>query len=384
MEKVTRFLFLDQPLFRVFFDIKDPRVGGRCLHPLINIIFIALCALISGANGWQAIENFGKERKRWLSQFINLENGIPSHLTFMRVLSSIDPIVFEQCIRKFISKISQLLEFDIINIDGKTACGSGHVNGDKKNMHLINAYLLREKVSLGSVRTPDKSNEIKGIPILLNALNIAGSIITMDAMGTQKGIANLIRIKQANYVLALKKNHKKFYKKVESTFTRANELQFESMVSSETKTDDYGHQRIEEREYTILPMMYFFKFKNDWRDLQAVVRVKSKRIFLDKKKADEESTRYYITSLPFKMHEKMCEAIRTHWAVENNLHWKLDVGLHEDDCQIYRGFADQNLAAIRKVVLALLEKEKSFKGGIELKRHKATLSTRYLRKVVGL
>src|SRR5205085_3347202 len=135
----------------------------------------------------QAIESFGKERKRWLSQFINLENGIPSHLTFMRVLSAIDPIVFEQCIRSWVSEISQLLEFDIINIDGKTARGSGHVNSDKKNMHLINAYLPREKVSLGSVRTPDKSNEIKGIPILLKALNIAGSIITADAMATQKG-----------------------------------------------------------------------------------------------------------------------------------------------------------------------------------------------------
>lgn len=383
MGKVTRISFLDQSLFRVFFDIKDPRVGGRCLHPLINIIFITLCALVSGADGWQAIEMLGRERKRWLSQFINLENGIPSHLTFMRVLSAIDPIVFEQSIRKWVSEISQLLEFDIISIDGKTACGSGHVNGDKKSMHLINAYLAREKVSLGSVRTPDKSNEIKGIPILLKPLNIMGSIITIDAMGTQKGIANLIRIKQAHYVLALKKNHGKFYRKAESVFSRANELQFESMVSRDTKVDDYGHHRMEERKYTILSM-YFFKFKNSWRDLQAVVQVKSKRIFLDKKKTDEESVRYYITSLPFKMHEKMCEAIRMHWSVENNLHWKLDVGLHEDDCQIYRGHADQNLAAMRKVVLGLLEKEKTFKHGIRLKCQKAALSARYLRKVVGL
>jgi len=384
MEKVTRISLFDQPLFRVFFDIKDPRVGGRCLHPLINIIFITHCALISGADGWKAIENFGKKRKRWLSQIINLENGIPSHLTFARVISVINPDVFEQCIRKWIGGISELLDFDIISVDGKTACGSAHVNGDKKNMHLINAYLPREKVSLGSVRTPDKSNEIKGIPILLKGLHIAGSIITMDAMGTQRGIANLIREKQAHYVLALKENHKRLYKKVGLTFARAKELEFESMVTRDEKTDDYGHQRIEEREYKILPMMYFFKFKKDWRDLQAIIQVRSKRIFLDKKKVDEESTRYYITSLPLKMYEKMCEAIRTHWSVENNLHWKLDVGLHEDDCQIYRGVADQNLAAMRKVVLALLEKEKTFKGGIALKRYEAALSTRYLRKVLNL
>ena len=237
---------------------------------------------------------------------------------------------------------------------------------------------------MGSVRTPDKSNEIKGIPILLKQLTISGSIITMDAMGTQRGIANLIREKQAYYVLALKKNHKKFYRKVESTFARANELQFDAMVVRDIKTDDYGHQRIEEREYTILPMMYFHKFKNNWRDLEAIVRVKTKTQFLQKEKKDEKAVRYYITSIPFKMHEKMCEAIRTHWCIENKLHYKLDVGLHEDSCQIYRGVADQNLAAMRKLILAMFEKEKSFKGGVALKRQEAALSARYLKKVVGL
>jgi predicted transposase YbfD/YdcC len=129
--------------------------------------------------------------------------------------------------------------------------------------------------------------------------------------------------------------------------------------------------------------MYFFKHKKNWRDLQRVIRVKSNTHILQKNKDDESATRYYITSIPFKMHDKMCEAIRMHWSVENKLHYKLDVGMHEDDCQIYRGFADQNLAAMRKIVLSLLEKEKSYKAGIELKRHKATLSSRYLRKVVG-
>lgn len=156
------------------------------------------------------------------------------------------------------------------------------------------------------------------------------------------------------------------------------------MVSGGKKTNDYGHQRIEGREYTILPLMYFFKYKKDWRDLQAIIRVKSCTQILQKNKNDEAATRYYITSIPFKMRDKMCEAIRTHWSIENKLHWKLDVGMHEDVCQIYRGFADQNLAAMRKVVLALLEKERSFHAGIELKRHKAALSTRYLRKVLNL
>lgn len=384
MGKVTRISFLDQPLFRVFSSIKDPRVGGRCLYPLFNIIFIVLCAMIAGADGWKSIENFAKKRKRWLSQFIDLENGIPTQFTLARAFSRINTDELERCVQSFLTEIIKLKMWSIINIDGKTARGSGHINGDKKKMHLINSYLPEEKICLGSVRTPDKSNEIKGIPILLKQLEIAGSIITIDAMGTQKGIANLIREKQAHYILALKKNHKRFYRKVESTFAQARDLKFKSMVVRSLKTNDYGHQRIEEREYTILPMMYFFKYKKNWRDLSAIICVKTKTQFLQKGKKDEEATRYYITSVPFKMHEKMCEAIRTHWCIENKLHYKLDVGLHEDRCQIYRGVADQNLAAMRKLVLGMLEKEQSFNGGIELKRYEAALSTRYLRKVVGL
>lgn len=383
MEKVTRICVLDQPLFKVFVNLKDPRVGGRCLYPLINIIFITLCALIAGCDGWKAIENFGREKIRWLSQFINCENGIPSHLTFARVIARIDPKLLEGCARKWFQQIYQLEMWDIINFDGKTACASGHVNGDKKNMHLVNAFSPKHNVALGSERVPDKSNEIKAIPVLLKELDVAGTIITSDAMGTQRGIANLIREKQAHYVLGLKENHKRFYRYVDAIFEKADQLDYQNMVSGDKKTNDYGHQRIEDREYTILPMMYFFKHKKNWRDLQAVIRVKSSTHILQKNKDDESATRYYITSIPFKMHDKMCGAIRAHWSIENKLHWKLDVGMHEDECQIYRGFADQNLAAMRKIVLALLEKEKSYKAGIELKRHKAALSTRYLRKVVG-
>lgn len=383
MLKVTRIFVQDQPLFNVFVNLKDPRVSGRCLYPLINIIFITMCALIAGCDGWKAIENFGRERCRWLSQFIDLENGIPSHLTFARVIARIDPKLLEACVRKWFQKIYQLEMWDLINFDGKTACGSGHINSDKKNMHLVNAYSPKHEVALGSERVPEKSNEIKAIPVLLKELNIAGTIITSDAMGTQRGIANLIREKQAHYMLGLKKNHGRFHKNAEKIFSRADQLHYQNMVSGNKKTNDYGHQRIENREYTILPTMYFFNHKKNWRDLTAVVRVKSHTHILQKNKNYETEARYYITSIPYKMHDKMCEAIRAHWSIENKLHYKLDVGMHEDDCQIYRGFADQNLSAMRKVVLSLLEKEKSYKAGIELKRHKAALSTRYLRKVVG-
>ena len=383
MSKVTRICVWNQPLFKVFLNLKDPRVAGRCLHPLINIIFITFCALIAGCDGWKEIENFGREKIRWLSQFINLENGIPSHLTFARVIARIDSKLFERCARAWFSQLCQLQAWDIINFDGKTACASGHVNGDKKNMHLVNAYSVTHNVALGSERVAHKSNEIKAIPILLKELNIAGTIVTSDAMGAQRGIANLIREKQAHYVVGIKGNQKRLFRYADKIFNKANELNYQNMVFGNKTTNDYGHQRIEDREYTILPAMYFFKHKKNWKDLQAVVRVKTKTHLLQKNKNDEAATRYYITSIPYKMHEKIFESIRAHWSVENKLHWKLDVGMHEDNCQIYRGFADQNLAAMRKIVLALLEREKSYKAGIELKRHKAALSTRYLRKVVG-
>ena len=383
MSKVTRICVLDQPLFKVFLNLKDPRVGGRCLYPLINIIFIMLCALIAGCDGWKAIENFGREKSRWLSQFIDLENGIPSHLTFARVIARLDPKLFEACAREWFQQIYELQMWDIINFDGKTACASGHVNGDKKNMHLVNAYFAKHEIALGSERVESKSNEIKAIPILLSELNVSGTIITMDAMGTQRKIAKLIRGKRAHYVLGVKENQKRLHRFVNTVFEKADFLNYQNMVSGDKKTNDYGHHRIEDREYTILPMMYFFKHKKNWQDMQAIVRVKTNTRSLQKNKNAETATRYYITSIPFKMHEKIFEAIRAHWSVENKLHWKLDVGMHEDDCQIYRGFADQNLAAMRKIVLALLEHEKSYKAGIELKRHKAALSVRYLRKVVG-
>jgi len=176
------------------------------------------------------------------------------------------------------------------------------------------------------------------------------------------------------------RHHKRFYRYVDRTFNKADELAHQNMVYHAHVTRQYGHGRIEERRYTILPMMYFNKYKKYWRDLQAIVRVESKRIIGNK---EETATRYYITSLPFSECERACQAIRQHWAVENNLHWKLDVGLAEDACQVTRGYADQNLSTMRKIVLKLLENETSSRHGIAMKRMQAALSTRYLRKVVG-
>ena len=194
---------------------------------------------------------------------------------------------------------------------------------------------------LGESRVESKSNEIKAIPKLLKMLDIKDAIITIDAMGTQKGIANLTRIKQGDYVLALKKNHKLFYRHVNRIFMRADKLSYDNMVFNHLEEQDYGHGRMEYRRYTVLPSMYLHQYKKNWRDLSAVIRVESRRY---KNGEEQTSIKYDITSLPFSQFKRACYAIRQHWSIENNLHWKLDVGLNEDRCLASRGHAAENLS----------------------------------------
>lgn len=381
MLESTRKFGKNQYLFDCFLSTHDPRVGGRCTYSLLTVLVIVLCGLICGCNGWNAMALFAKTRKRWLSQFIDLREGIPNHQTLARVFSLIEPLEFERCLREWIGEISQLFSEEFIAIDGKTCRGSSHKQGNKKAAHLISAYASRLAAPLSSTATPDKTNEIKGIPILLKTLSIKDKIITIDAMGTQKGIANLIRLKQAHYALALKKNHQRMYKKVATLFAKADELGYNAMVYQQREAMNYDHSRIEERTYTILPAMYLPKYGQQWKDLSAYIRIESVGHLPS---GDiERATRYYITSLPYKKYRKMPEAIRAHWQIENGLHYKLDVGMNEDQCPIYRGFADRNLCIMRKIVLKLLCDEPSSQDGIALKRLNAALSTQYLRKVVG-
>ena len=381
MLESTRKFGKNQYLFDCFLTIRDPRVGGRCTYSLLNILVIVLCGLICGCDTWKAMELLAKTRKRWLSQWLDLSEGVPSYQTLARVFSLIEPCDFERCLREWINSLCTLFSDDVIAIDGKTTRGSFHKRSNKKASHLINAYSSRLSTVLGSTVTPDKSNEIKGIPILLKTLNIKDKIITIDAMGTQKGIAKLIRLKEAHYLLALKKNHGRLYKKVDTLFNKADKLDFRSMVYKKKETKNYDHSRIEQRKYTLLPAMYLPSYGHYWKDLSAYVRVESERYLLNGEV--EKATRYYITSIPYKKYTTIPHAIREHWGIENGLHYKLDVGMNEDQCPIYRGYADRNLSIMRKIVLKLLTDEKTSNHGIALKRIRAALSVQYTKKVVG-
>jgi predicted transposase YbfD/YdcC len=304
----TRKFGKNQYLFHCFLSIPDPRVGGRCRYSLLTILVIVLCGLIYGCDSWKSMELFARTRKRWLGQFIDISEGIPSQYTLARVFSLIEPLEFERCLSSWMEEISQLFVDDVIAVDGKTSCGSSHQRGNKKATHLINAYSPRASTTLASTATPDKSNEIKGIPILLKALAIKDKIITIDAMGTQKGIANLIRLKQAHYVLALKKNHQRLYRKVADLFKQADAANYKDMVYQQQGSNDYNHSRLEERTYTILPAMYLPAYTQHWKGLSAYVRVQSTRHLPTGE--IEKATRYYMTSLPYKKYKKMCKAIR--------------------------------------------------------------------------
>lgn len=266
---------------------------------------IVLCGLICGCDSWKSIAMMARTRRRWLSQWIDLSNGVPSHQTPVRVFSLINPFEFEQCLQNWMTEISEVFDNDVIAIDGKTLRGSGHKRSNKKVTHVINAYHPRSRCSLASTVTPCKSNEIKGIPLLLNTMNISNKIITIDAMGTQKGITKLIRMKDTHYVLALKKNHGRMYGKADNLFKKSDELDYNAMVFQQKDSNDYDYSRIEVRNYSVLSMMYLHHYKYQWKDLSTFICVRSERHL--PKGSIEEATRYYITSLPYKKNRKMTQ-----------------------------------------------------------------------------
>jgi predicted transposase YbfD/YdcC len=366
-------------LVNSFSSLPDARVKGRCNFRLVEVIFIAVCAVICGAKHWNEIEEFGKERITWLKKYLPSLEKIPSHQTFCRIFSLIPAEDLMRCFTNWCVSTHGIQQYDVIAIDGKTLRKSGNANKNQKPLHLINAYVTEHGITLGSIKTPDKTNEIKGIPPLLKSLHIAGCIITIDAMGTQKGIANLIRLRGAHYILALKKNHGRFYRKVNNDFIRANELNYQGMVYQENTTSDYDHSRYEKREYKILPAMYFLFEKGVWKDLQTIIQVRSIR---ETTNGREENIRYYISSLPLKDYLLITKGIRSHWGIENSLHWKLDVAMQEDACRIHDPVAAENFSTLRKLVLQILEKDKSVKGGIAFKQWKAALNTKYLEKLL--
>ncbi|MCP4721239.1 MAG: ISAs1 family transposase [Desulfobacteraceae bacterium] len=361
-----------------FFEaVEDPRHHNK-LHKLIDIIVISICAVVSGADTYEQIENFGKKRKRWLSKILDLPHGLPSHDTIGRVFERIDPGEFQNSFKLWIESITQRTNGQVIAIDGKTLRRSHDSTNDKKAIHMISAWAASNQVVLGQLKTEEKSNEIKAIPYLLKLLDISGCIITIDAMGTQKKIAKTIVDKDGDYILALKENHKSLYSDTVLFFEQMESFKPEDFEFDKYETVDGGHGRIETRNYFTTSNIDWLQGRENWPGLKSIGMVESTREIKDK---ISKERRYYISSLESDA-EKFGKSVRSHWGIENSVHWVLDIAFREDESRIRKGNAPENLAVLRHIALNLLRNNKSFKGSIKTKRLNAAMDVEYLQNVM--
>jgi len=321
---------------------------------------------------------FGQLKIDWLKRFIKLENGIPSHDTIARVFSLIDPKKFETCFLTWVNELADKHDQEIIAIDGKTVRGSYDNASNKKAIHMVNAWAVKNGLSLGQLKTYDKSNEITAIPDLLDTLMIKGATITIDAMGCQKTIAKKITDKKADYVLGLKKNHQNLWEDVSLKFNTTN-LDLLKGTSDFYEEVDGDHGRITTRTYITIPVEKWLEQADQWQGLKSVGRV---RTVTERDGKTTEDERFYLISF-LSDAARFAFASRSHWHIENKLHWVLDVTFSEDKCRIRKNHAPQNFSIIRRITMNLLKKEKSVKGSIPSKRMRAALREDYLTKVLG-
>jgi predicted transposase YbfD/YdcC len=356
-----------------FKSIKDPRIDRKKLHSLHDIISLVVIGIICGADSWDAIEEFGKAKKEFLSTFLTLQNGIPSHDTINRVFSSINPKKFELA---FISWVNSLknneIKSEVIALDGKSVRGSKDSFHESKAIHLVNAWACSNELVLGQLKVDGKTNEITAIPILLDLLDIEGCIITIDAMGTQREIASKIIENKAEYILALKGNQGNLKQEVESLFKVQK-------IEDENVDIEKNRGRIETRTCQIIRDLKFIDKKEDWKALKSIIKITSIREIGDKKTTE---TRLYISSLEHSAKD-MNSYIRSHWAIENSLHYTLDMTFNEDRQRKRDKNAAENFAQAQKIALNLLKNENSTKMSIKTKRLKAAWDNQYLLKLLN-
>ena len=360
-----------------FGKIPDPRIDRKKLHKLYDIIFITITAAICGADKWEDVEEFGEIRYDWLKTVLELPNGIPSHDTFNRVFSLIDPKAFQQCFTQWVQSIACVTKGQVINIDGKRLCNSGE-GGNKSVIHMVGAWSNANNMVLAQEKVTDKSNEITAIPVLLQMLNIEGCLITIDAMGCQKDIAELIVECGADYILAVKDNQKFLHEDIKDAFNEAG------VLKSDT-TFNIGHGRIEKRTCSIIEDMDWVCKGADWKRLRVLIRIESERT----QKATNETekyTRYYISSGQGDA-KSFNAAIREHWGIENRLHWILDVAFGEDKSTKRAGNSAENYSFVSKIALNLIQKHDDRRGvkklSVSTKRKKAGWDKDYLLSVLS-
>lgn len=360
-----------------FADLTDPR-SREGTYPLLNVVVIALCAVICGADDFVAIAKWGRAKRDWLAQFLDLSAGIPSHDRFNAIFALLKPAEFEQCLLSWITALHALTGGQIVAIDGKTLRRSFDAASSKSAIHMVSAWATANHISLGQVVVDEKSNEITAIPKLLQMLEITGSLVTIDAMGCQTEIAGQIVAQQADYCLAVKGNQPTLHQGLIDFFDEHLDDDFARTPVRRHATSERGHGRDEQRYYYLCPVPEDLPDRARWPGLKAIgVAISS--TLRDGKECNE--VRYYILSR-YVAAARFAEAVRSHWSIENRLHWQLDVTFQEDQCRIRKGHADANFSRLRRTALSLLKNETTLKVGIKNKRLTAGWDETYLQKVL--
>lgn len=362
-----------------FGELKDPRSSYRIEHKLIDILIITICATICGANDWEAIAEYGRTKQDWLKTWLELPSGIPSPDTFSRVFARIKPTELQKCFMGWMAAVAQVTEGELLNIDGKTLRGAKESGNAKSLIHMVSVWSASQHLVLGQTKVNEKSNEITAIPPLLELLAIRGCLVSIDAMGCQTEIAKTIIEQGADYVLALKGNQGDLHTDVAQLFTAARKQDFRNIEHQFHSTVSKGHGRIETRRYWTMGNTEYLIGAQKWSGLKSIGMVESQREMNGKVSIEQ---RYYILSIESDV-QRFATAVRSHWSIENQLHWILDVGFAEDTSQSCQGYSAENLAVIRHVGINLLSRDQKSQVGVKTRRLKAGWDDNYLKTVLS-
>jgi predicted transposase YbfD/YdcC len=365
-----------------FQHLDDPRVSPATRHQLLDIVAIALCAVICGADTWVEVEAFGRAKREWLGTFLALPHGIPSHDTFGRVFAALAPEQFEAGFRSWVAAVAELPAGSVVAIDGKTLRRSHDRTQGQEALVLVSAWAEANRLLLGQVAVDPGSNEIPAIPALLEQVALAGSIVTVDAIGCQTAIAAQVVAQEADYVLALKENQATLHEAVAFLFATGQADGFAGIRHDAQRTIEKNHGRIEVRQVWTVDdpvIIAYLDPQGAWPKLRSVAMVVAERRIGEERSRER---RYYLTSLPGDA-ATVGAAVRGHWGIENRLHWVLDIAFREDESRVRQGFADQNLAVLRRLALTLLRQEPTATMGTKAKRLKAGWDHAYLLKILA-
>ena len=376
-EKLLKEKLVTACLIEHFSPLGDPRIDRKKPHKLIDIIVLSVSAMASGADGWEAIEEFGKEKRDWLRKFVPLENGVPSHDCIAYVLSRVSPHQFRECFMSWTQAVMKEVDGEVIAVDGKTARGSRDRKNKRNPLHMVSAWACQNRLVLGQEATQEKSNEITAIPKLLALLELKGCIVTIDAMGCQRAIAEQIINQKGDYVLGLKGNQGKLHEAVEDFFIAADANQFSEVAHDYLEEVDKDHGRLEIRRYWITEELRTLPDTRSWKGLRSIGMVERECLQGDTRTVER---RYFINSIPAKA-DRFARAVRGHWGVENPLHWRLDVVFGDDASRIRKGNGPAIMTSIRHLCMNLFESESSSMS-LAKKRRKAAWNDDYRAKVI--